>query len=272
MGATPVSVRRLVVSEDVGQSSGMRAVFAVFVAFGVSIALADPRVDDVAQIHLEAIGGRERVAALNALRATGQVSAAGQTLTFRMVAARPARLRLETESGGRIRVQGTDGVRPAWEFDSAQARSGARAMSDSVARTFVSDAEFDDPLIAGRERGFTLEFAGESEVDGRKQFRVLVTRAGSEPCTLGVDASSYLIVQRTEQRATAIGRKVQVVTRYADFRPVEGVLLPHEVTTSVDGRVTQQTTIVRLDANPRLSPDDFAPIGPKSAAIPGAAR
>ncbi|WP_414662311.1 hypothetical protein [Horticoccus sp. 23ND18S-11] len=250
----------------------MRAVFAVFIGFGVSSALADTRVDDVAQIHLEAIGGRERVAALNALRATGQVSAAGKTVVFRMVAARPARLRLETESGGRIRVQGTDGVRPAWEFDSAQAPSGTRAMPDGVARTFVSDAEFDDPLIAARERGFTLEYAGEGEVDGRKYFRVLATRTGSEPCTLGVDASTYLIVQRTEQRSTAMGRKVQVVTRYADFRPVAGVLLPHEVTTAVDGRVTQQTSILRLEANPVLSPGDFAPIAPQSTGGPAATR
>ena len=49
-------------------------------------------------------------------------------------------------------------------------------MRDAEAQTFLSDAEFDDPLIAGESRGFTLDEASDAEVGGRKFHRVLVTR------------------------------------------------------------------------------------------------
>lgn len=72
---------------------------------GAAGARAD-RMDDIAAIHVEAIGGRARIEALGALRATGQVVTGGQRARFVLIAARPNRIQLETEAGGRTLVQG----------------------------------------------------------------------------------------------------------------------------------------------------------------------
>ena len=96
-------------------------------------------------------------------------------------------------------------------------------------------------------------------VDGRKLLRVLVTRRLTETFSLLVDASTYLIVRRQELRETATGRRVPVVTHYGDFRPVGGVLLPHRVFVTVDGRVTQETRVDRIEANPAVEQALFAP-------------
>src|SRR4051812_3711459 len=73
--------------------------------------------EELARIHVEAIGGKQRIAALVALRATGSVVAGGKQVRFTLTAARPAKVRLETESGGRTLVQASDGAEPPWEFD-----------------------------------------------------------------------------------------------------------------------------------------------------------
>lgn len=226
-------------------------------AFAATSRLHASRAEDLARIHIEAMGGRQRIEALAALRATGEVMAGGKRLRFVLFAARPNRVRVETQSGGRTLVQATDGVEPPWEFDTGKWPPVYQPMADANVKTFTADAEFDDPLIAGEARGYTFEYAGEVEVDGRKLLRVLITRQAGEAFSLLLDASTYLIVLRVEQRQTPAGRVSQVVTRFADFRPVEGVLLPHEVTLMVDGKVAQTTRVERIDANPEITGQTF---------------
>lgn len=226
----------------------------------------DPRVVDLIEIHREAIGGRGRIDGLSALRASGRVIAGGKTVTFQLSAARPDRIRLETRAGERMRVQGFDGV-AAWEADSGVPGQRGRTMDAAVAKTFVAAAEFDDPLVAGAGRGFVFEFAGEQVREGRRHLRLLVTRNLTEVFTLLIDATSYLVVARVEQRPGAGGRTTQVVTDWSDFRPVAGVLLAHRIKVSADGRLLQETQIAEIEANPSLGSGEFRPPGaePRSA-------
>ncbi len=244
----------------------MRFIVSVLGLLCGATALRADRAADLARIHIEAIGGRERITALASLRVTGLAVAGGKQVRFTMAAARPARLRLETESGARSLVQGTDGVEPPWEFDTGTWPPKYRDMNDSVARTFLGDAEFDDPLVAGESRGYILEYAGEIDAGGRKLLRVLVTRKLAETFSVLLDDETYFIVMRIDHRTSPSGRKVQVVTHFDDFRPVEGVLLAHRITITADGKATQQTKIVRIEANPELSADLFT--RPK-VAVPG---
>jgi len=227
----------------------------LFAALAVSV-----RADlaaDIARIHLEAIGGPERMAALKSLRMTGLVVVGEKRMKFRMIAARPDRVRLETESDGRTLVHASDGVEPPWEFDTGTWPPKFRDMSESAAKAFVADAEFDDPLIAGPARGFTFDYAGEVEVGPRKLLRLLVTKNLRDTFSLLLDPATYFIVMRVDERTTAGGRKRQIVTRYDDFRPVDGVLLPHRVILLTDNRVEQQMAIERVETNPEVSKDLF---------------
>ena len=237
--------------------------FPALLLLTIAVARAD-QAADIAQIHLEAIGGRERLAVLTGLRMSGVVIIGSQHMRFLMIAARPNRVRLETEANGRTLVNASDGVEPAWEFDTGTWPPRYRPMGEAAAKTFTADAEFDDPLVAGPARGFTLEYAGEADVDGHKLLRVLVTRNLVDTFTLLLDEETYFIVMRVEERTTAGGRKRQIVTRYDDFRPVDGVLLPHKVTLITDGHVEQQTIMEKIETNPELTPDTFT--RPKAAA------
>lgn len=219
-------------------------------------ARADPAAD-IARIHLEAIGGPERIAALKSLRMSGVVVVGDKRMKFRMIAARPDRVRLETESDGRTLVHASDGVEPPWEFDTGTWPPKFHDMSESAAKAFVADAEFDDPLIAGPARGFALDYAGEVGVGSRKLLRLLVTKNLRDTFSVLLDPATYFIVMRVDERTTAGGRKRQIVTRYDDFRPVDGVLLPHRVTLLTDDRVEQQMAIERVETNPEVKKELF---------------
>ena len=236
----------------------LRVLTALIVCSTGALEALAAKAADLARIHLEAMGGQKRVEALAALRATGQVQSAGKQVAFTLTAARPNRIRLETESGGRTLVQASDGKEPPWEFDTGTWPPKYQTMADASARTFTADAEFDDPLVAGKKRGYEIEDGAEAEVDGRRLIRVPVTRNRKEKFHLLLDPDTYLIRLRVEQRAGADGKPVLMITRFDDFRPVAGVLLPHQVTLIVGGKVAQTTKIDRIDPNPEITAETFS--------------
>ncbi len=217
------------------------------------------RASDIVAIHLEAIGGRKRIDAVSALRATGQLLTTRDRARFTMTAARPDRVRMEMHYESGTLVQGTDGVNPPWELDLGKSPPRFTPMSPETAKTFLSDVEFDDPLVAGPARGFQYEFAGETEFEGRKMFRLLVTRRLRESFFVLLDADTFFIVVRIDEPLEPDGRKVQIVTRYTDFRPVQGVLVPHEITVTIGGKLSQRARIEKIEANPRLAATTFTP-------------
>ena len=242
--------------------------FLLLIAAAVAGPLRADQVEDLVRIHLEALGGRARIDALHSLRASGVVFAAGKQVKFTMLAARPAKIRIETEGAGRNLIQAYDGETPPWELATSGASPAARSMADASAKTFVGDAEFDDPLVGGAARGYTFDYAGEMMVEGRKLHRVLVTRKLTETFSLLVDDETYFIVMRVEHRTSAGGRRLQVVTHYEDFRPVESVLVPHQITVAIEGKMTQQTKVSRVEANPRLPADAFTRPAPPPLSVP----
>jgi len=242
----------------------VRALLAGFILTTVSLA-ADPMAELV-QIHVAVMGGEERITALKSFRATGSVEMGGKTVRFSLTAARPNLVRLETEGGGRTLVQGYDGVEPPWEFDTGSWPPRYQPVAPALARRIVADAEFDGPLVAGPARGYALDYAGEVEVDGRKLRRVLVTHKLTESFSVLIEPDTYLITIRTESRTSAAGRPLLIVTRYGQFQPVAGVLLPHEITTSMDGRVTQIMKIEQIEPNPEITRETFS--APKTVTAP----
>ena len=250
--------------------SGARHFYPLVLFCAVTAARAD-EASDIARIHREAIGGSVRIAALTAVRMTGTIVIRERHVPFTMLAARPNRVRLQTEDNGHVLIAVSDGREPPWEYDSGSPPPRYRTMSETAAKSFTADAEFDDPLVGGSARGFTLEFAGMAISDGGRQLRILVTKNLSETFSLLIDEETYCILKRVDERVHPDGRKRLTITRYEDFRPVEEVLMPHKITLIIDGRVEQQMIIRDIEANPVLAPETFAV--PKGESIaPGVAN
>ena len=117
------------------------------------------------------------------------------------------------------------------------------------------------PLHDFARRGISLDFAGDAVVDGRRVQKLLAVVRFTQVVTLYVDEETRLLVRRDQTRRVQ-GRETVLETRYSDFRPVAGVLLPWRVKTSAEGRVLTETIIEAMDANPPLPAGFFAPPAP----------
>jgi hypothetical protein len=115
------------------------------------------------------------------------------------------------------------------------------------------------PRAAGLafERGYTFENAGEATIKGRRLLCVLVTHEVTQSYFLFLDPTTYFIVLRIDPPRAAGAERAEIVTEYHDFRPVGGVLVPHAVTITANGHVTEYAQLDSIAPNPTLSPGTF---------------
>ncbi|MCB1103979.1 MAG: hypothetical protein H7A44_13410 [Opitutaceae bacterium] len=214
--------------------------------------------DNIARIHVEAIGGKMRLSLLQSLQAEGQVFIDERRLDFTLVAQRPNRLRMETRSGERRIVQATDGVNPPWQMFVGANPGKPTNLTGNEAREFAADAEFDDPLVDYAAKGYTLDYAGKVDWNGKQVFRLFVTRRFIAGYYLLIDTETYFIVGKQAVRKLEFGREVSIETRYEDFRPVAGIIMPHRVIVTGEGRPLHETVMRRVQANVPVPDGIFA--------------
>jgi hypothetical protein len=203
---------------------------------------------DLASIHTEATGGRARLEALRNLKASGVTRGELGEMAFVLWAARPNRLCVEVSSARRTIRQGWDGRAAPWTSDTLTRT--VRVMAGDGAEAFQLEAEFDNPVIAaaGKSRRVSLDYAGAVATEDGERLKLVATQNFTATSFVYLDPATYLIVRRDVVRRPP-GGEVVVRTDYSDFRPVEGVILPHRLVVSQNGKRLRETRIDRMEAN-----------------------
>jgi len=214
---------------------------------------------EIARQHAQRAG--DRLAALTGLRAEGRILIAGETVAVVATAQRPGRLRVETTTPLRHVIQVTDGVNPPWISHTDTQAGAPQDMNEADARDFAVSADFDGVLVDYAAKGYSVDYAGEEVIDGKRAAKLLLMGRRDEIFFLWVDAESHEIVKRLLYRPRG-DQRISVETLYKDFRPVGGVLQPYRIETSANGQIIYVMIMDRMEANPIVAPGAFQrPVG-----------
>lgn len=146
------------------------------------------------------------------------------------------------------------------------------ARTDAPA-TYVGEAEADDgraDVIEVRPQGGT---AMRLFLDQRTHFPLMLTYEAAMPRVFtrrggqggqgaagapGGPAAGAAPSDQMQRRLAEPPQQVTFEVRYEDYRNVDGVMLPHLITQSVNGKPTEEWIIDRYRVNPNLKPESFA--------------
>lgn len=210
---------------------------------------------EIAQRHAERAGGK--LVALQSLRAEGRTFISGEMIPFTLTAERPNRLRVDSFSPLRRVIQGYDGDQAPWISHSEHKGGAVQAMAAADAKDFVANADFDGPLVNFAAKDYSVDYAGEDTIDGSRAYKLLLMSPADDIFFLWVDAVNHEVVKRTVYRANKEGRAT-IETYFKDFKPVAGVLQPHRVETTANGRLIYVMVIDTMMANGEIPPGTFA--------------
>jgi hypothetical protein len=86
------------------------------------------------------------------------------------------------------------------------------------------------------------------------QPRMMLRRAGGAP---GGNAGPPPDPEEMRRRMAEPPKMVTFEVRFSDFKDVNGVILPHQMAQSVEGKPTEEWTVSQFKVNPNLKPESF---------------
>jgi Tetratricopeptide repeat len=239
-------------------------VAAMAIGFTVSLRAsappALPEADEIITRHVQSRGGLDRIHSLRSLIYRGTYHE-GDFVSpeAAMSVMRPFyKLVGDAEKPNPDFAEGYDGS--AWEFY-GDPGIVLRTVGAAAAASRHGLA-IDGPLVDYRDKGSTLEMRGIEKIGGRDAFWLRVRmRDGFEEDEF-IDRQTWMLTaSRKVAPVHAFGKAIPTETRFGDFRPVAGVLVPFassevEIAT---GKVLNEMRWSEIVANKDLDPAVFSP-------------
>lgn len=231
---------------------------AVLLALGVPSSAASP--DEAARALAERIvrahGGAESIERVAAVLAEGEINALrrGGQGSYRRWLERPRRLRVETvyPHESETRILNGEAV---WRGSGGQPPRAVAGQGHMAVVYQYKQLDLPYGLLRG---DYQLRHAGHETLEGRDTEVLEVTDAEGPPMRVNVDAASHLIA-RVAGKFSHGGMSIALAIDFADYRPVDGVPMPHRMRNYAGGQAVSETVIQRYVVNPPADPGRFRP-------------
>lgn len=209
----------------------MKKVFlALLLLVGVQAVKAQT-VDEVVDKFIAAIGGKEKLMALNSLKLEGSLNVQGLDIgvTVTVLNGKGSRTDISVpgQSDGYRIVTPTKG----WNFLPFQGQSSPEEAPEDQVKAGQSALDLQSPLLNYAAKGHKVELLGKEKVDAADCYKLKVTYKNGKMATLFIDATTYYRV-KSISTVNINGEDTEVETTYTDFKKTpEGYVLPYSQTT-----------------------------------------
>jgi outer membrane lipoprotein-sorting protein len=179
-------------------------------------------------------------------------------LPFLMELSRGRKQRLEIQFNGQTAVQVYDGSQ-GWKVRPFLNRHEVEKFTPEELKAYQAQADLDGLLIDYAAKGSKVELVGTEQVEGRSAYNLKVTEKSGYARHVWVDAQNFLEIKVEGTPRRLDGKYHPVSTYLRDYRPVNGLMMPYLLETSVDGvRDTEKIEIEEIVSNPKLDDSKFA--------------
>ncbi len=221
--------------------------------------------EEVLAKNYQAHGGLDKLKSLTGWKMTGKiiVPAQGLEIPVAMWQKSPDKMRVESIFQNRKIVQSCDGQKTWWimPFLSEEAQE----MPEEQGKLFRDQADFENPLVVYKEKGYKLELLGREEMDGTPVFKLKLTRTGGRETYFYLDAESGIEL-KSALRMKMGGTEALAEVLYRDYRTVDGYMMPFAIENKANGKSQMQMVIEAVEINPALEDAFFAMPGKKNVA------
>lgn len=236
----------------------MRKVFLLILAIMVvSGFLCAQTLDEVLAKNYQAHGGLDKLKSLQGWKMGGKIliPAMGMEMPMVLWQKHPNKMRVETTFQDKKIVQAFDGQKAWWimPFLSEEAQE----MPQEQGKLFQDQADFENPLVVYKEKGYKLELLGREEMEGTPVFKLKLTKTDGREILLFLDAESGIDLKSSLVLKTGES-ETRVEIFYGDYKPVDGHMMPFVIENKQNGQTQMQMAIATVEINPAMDDALFA--------------
>ena len=230
---------------------GMGITLAVLSAAGTIKAQVNP--EEIIEKSIAAQGGREALEGVKDTVMTLSIkiyTPQGEYLGERVVYSKsePVKTRIEQTILGVQTIIGYDG-QTAWLEQMGRVMVAPQAITDS----FKAGALRENLLLKYKEKGCSVEYLGQDEVEGRACHRIkFIDKEGNETIYCFDSETYYPIKTEFEAPDESTGQLVKNEVISSDFRTVEGMVVPFKHVVFIKGEKAAESMVKEVKINQGL--------------------
>lgn len=172
--------------------------------------------------YIAAIGGKDKIKAIQTIKMEMAADAMGQRLTITRQFKAPGKMNTSITMGGQmVNEQRVDGD------NASMKQMGQNVPLTEEQKAAMAMSAYPFPEIYYDEMEIETELVGLEEVDGNEAFVVEVSTAAGEKSSVYFDKESKFIIRKSTSQKTPQGQTVSQNVDFGDYKEVEGVMIPH---------------------------------------------
>ena len=205
----------------------------------------------VLENYYAAIGGKEKLEAINTIEQTYEMEMQGMPLTQTFKMQNPNLLLVETSMMGQTAFKMVyDGKEGSMEQMGAKMPMPADQLAKIEARKGVIDELY--LLDISKE----VSFDGIVSVDEKEAYKMIIMDGDNKEVKYFEVASGLLVKSEKSGKDPQSGAEMMVPTSYSDYKAVDGVLFPHTVATKAMGQ-DMTMTLKNIELNKEFPEGTF---------------
>ncbi len=216
-----------------------------------------PTVDEVIAKYLEAVGGRDKLKAIQSMKMTGKmVMGQGMEAPFTLEMKRPKQVRMDFTFQGMTASSAFDGEK-GWRVMPFQGRTEPEPLSADEIKQIKEQADIDGPLVDYKDKGNTVELVGKESVEGADAYQVKITDKDGDVRNMYIHAEVFLPIKETMKR-TLHGNEMELETSVGEYKDVGGLKFAHSIETKAKGMPTGQAMVIeKIELNAPVDASRF---------------
>jgi outer membrane lipoprotein-sorting protein len=220
-------------------------------------------VDDILNKYFQSIGGVDKWKALKSVKMTGTMPTPQGDFAFELCRKAPNKYLISLDIMGKKMIpQAFDGE-IGWTLNPFMGSDAPQKLPAEQVSGLKDEAEFEDPFINYKSKGYQIVLEADGDVDGVKCFVLHMTRSASEGNT-AIDRKYYLdketyLQLMTSEKGEDGGQMAgqEVNTYFSDYQDVgDGIMIPFTMETRFGGQ-SMKIKFTAVKVNEDISDDVF---------------
>jgi len=208
-------------------------------------------VDEIVDKFIAAIGGKEKMMALNSIKMEGTLSTQGFDVGIIITVLNGKGSRTDISVPGMS--EGYRIVTPTkgWNFLPFQGMTSPEEASEDMVKASQSQLDLQTSFLDYAKKGHKVELLGKEKSDGIDCYKMKITYKNGKSATVYIDATTYYRV-KSVTTIDVNGEPTEVINTYSDFKKTpEGYVVPYSQTNQ-SGTITYTSVEINKPVDEKI--------------------
>lgn len=235
----------------------MRSLRVVLMAASVLsvFSLRAQTADEIINKHIEALGGKDKLAAIKTVYTEYDLEVMGQQVAGATWLVNGKAYKNEVSFGGQKIIQCvTD--QGGWAINPMMGQSAAEAMPEDQLKAGKGQLDAGGPLFNYAAKGNTVELVGKEAVGAAQAFKLKLKTKDSVESLFWIDPATYYII-KSSVKTTAQGTDIETTVSFSNYKKTDyGFVMPTTTEISMSQglvlNITSKKTEINKDIDMKL--------------------